>query len=121
MFTDWLERRRLIRKGLACDKTRLKHSEDSLQSRAESAAGRCGSFVLGFSLHCCIWAWRGASDRQGLLEDQILAFIVFISGLMLLELDCPEVWRSNSKLLILGWGLVQPCSGKGLFLYWPCR
>jgi len=36
---DWLERRRLVRKGLACDKTRLSHSDDNLQSRADSSWG----------------------------------------------------------------------------------
>jgi len=37
------------------------------------------------------------------IEDQALGFIVFISGLMLLELDAPEVWRSNGRLaLVLG-------------------
>jgi hypothetical protein len=56
-------------------------------------------------------AWGHSGDN---LEDQILAFIVFISGLMLLELDCPEVWRSNSRLvLILGAGLVQSRHGQG--------
>ena len=88
MITDWLERRRLVRKGLACDKTRLSHSEDTLQSRAESV-GKSGCSSSAFLSCCFTWAWRwGRTDDN--LEDQILAFIVFISGLMLLELDSPE-------------------------------
>jgi membrane-associated HD superfamily phosphohydrolase len=101
MLTDWFERRRLVRKGLACDKTRLSHSGDSLQTRAD-LSWKLRLFILCFFivlLHFGV-AW-GHSVRN--LEDQILAFIVFISGLMLLELDCPDVWRSNSRLvLILG-------------------
>jgi cyclic-di-AMP phosphodiesterase PgpH len=121
MFTDWLERRRLVRKGLACDKTRLSHSDDSLQSRAESS-WKIRLFVLCFFialLHVGV-AWSHSADN--LLEDQILAFIVFISGLMLLELDCPDVWRSNSRLvLILGAIWFNLVMIKGLYLDWPAR
>jgi putative nucleotidyltransferase with HDIG domain len=119
MLTDWFERRRLIRKGLACDKTRQKHSEDTLQSRADGS-WKLRLFVLCFFialLHIGV-AW--AHPAANLLEDQILAFIVFIAGLMLLELDCPEVWRSNSRLvLILGTVWFNLVMVKGLYLNWP--
>jgi putative nucleotidyltransferase with HDIG domain len=118
MILDWLERRRLVRKGLACDKTRLSHSDDTLQTRAETSWKMrlvvLGSFLL--FLHVGVaWPKWGAN-----VEDQILAFIVFISGLMLLELDCPEVWRSNSKLiLIFGAIWVNLLIVKAIFLNWP--
>jgi putative nucleotidyltransferase with HDIG domain len=118
MILDWLERRRLVRKGLACDKTRLSHSGDSLQGRAETS-WKLRLVLLGFFLvllHIGV-AW-GSSVRN--LEDQILALIVFISGLMLLELDCPEAWRSNSKLLLaLGTIWFNLLVIKGLYLHWP--
>jgi putative nucleotidyltransferase with HDIG domain len=117
MIIDWLERRRLIRKGLACDKTRLSHSDDTLQSRADSS-WKIRLLVLGFFialLHLGV-AWGRWGDN---LEDQILAFIVFISGLMLLELDCPEVWCSNSRLvLILSAIWLNLAMVKGLYLNW---
>ena len=101
MITDWLERRRLVRKGLACDKTRLSHPEDGLQGWFDSS-GLIRLALLGVFLallHSGV-SWGQPKD---MLEDQILAFIVFIGGLMLLELDCPEVWRSNSRAgLFLG-------------------
>src|ERR1700693_4351803 len=78
MFTDWFERRRLVRKGLACDKTRLSHSGDTLQSRADSS-WKIRLILLGFFialLHVGV-AWVRPGDN---LEDQILAFIIFISG-----------------------------------------
>jgi len=62
-------------------------------------------------------AW-GSSGSY--LEQQILAFIIFISGLMLLELDSPEVWRTNSRLiLIFGAVWFNLVMVKGLFLDWP--
>ena len=117
MITDWLERRRLVRKGLACDKTRLSASEDTLQSRAESS-WKIRLFILGtfiVLLHLGV-AWAHVGDNR---EDQILAFIIFISGLMLLELDCPDMWRSNSRLtLILSSIWLNLAVIKLLFLNW---
>src|SRR5271163_1269037 len=120
MITDWLERRRLVRKGLACDKTRLSHSGNSLQSRAD-CSWKIRLFILGLFivlLHVGV-AWNHGGDSR---EDQILAFIIFISGLMLLELDCPDMWRSNSRLtLILGAIWINLLAIKGLYLNWPSQ
>jgi membrane-associated HD superfamily phosphohydrolase len=118
MILDWFERRRLVRKGLACDKTRLSHSDDTLQTRAETSwkmrLAILGSFLLLLHLGVA-WPKLGAN-----VEDHILAFIVYICGLMLLELDCPEVWRSNSKLvLIFGAIWFNLLVVKGIFLNWP--
>jgi putative nucleotidyltransferase with HDIG domain len=101
MITDWLERRRLVRKGLACDKTRLHHPDVTFQDRLD-CSGWLRLVVFGFFIVLLNLgvAWGKPGDT---MEDQILAFIVFISGLMLLELESPEVWRSNSRLcLVLG-------------------
>ena len=99
MITDWLERRRLVRKGLACDKTRLSHSDDTLQSRADSSwklrLALLSTFLL--LLHVGV-AWGRWNSN---IEDQMLAFIVFVAGLMLLELDSPCEARSNSRLLLI--------------------
>lgn len=117
MFTDWLERRRLIRKGLACDKTRLKSSDDTLQSRADSSwkmrFALLGVFLI--LLHVGVqWGRFGVNN----VEDQILAFIVFIAGLMLLELDSPQTFRSNSRLvLILGASWINLLFVKWLYLH----
>ena len=99
MFTDWLERRRLVRRGLACDKTRLHNPEQTLQSRLENNwVTRLVIFsVFIVLLHLGV-AWGSIGNTN---EDQLLAFIVFISGMMLLELDTPQVWRSNSKLILV--------------------
>ena len=125
MILDWLERRRLVRKGLACDKTRLSHSDNTLQGRAESS-WKLRIVLLGFFiclLHIGVF-WGRPADALGskLLEDEILSFIVFIAGLMLLELDCPEVWRSNSKLLLtLSAIWFNLLIVKGIYLNWPAH
>ena len=125
MILDWFERRRLVRKGLACDKTRLSHSEDTLQGRAETSWKLrlviFGSFLA--LLHVGVYWGRGiAPDFSKLLEDEILSFIVFISGLMLLELDCPDVWRSNSKLMLtLSAIWFNLLIVKGIYLNWPAH
>jgi putative nucleotidyltransferase with HDIG domain len=116
MFTDWLERRRLVRKGLACDKTRLSHSGDTLQSRVNSS-WKIRLVVFGFFIALLHLGVAWGHSGESLIEDQTLAFIVFISGLMLLELDCPEIWCSNSRLvLILGAIWFNLVMVKGLYL-----
>jgi len=120
MITDWLERRRLVRKGLACDKTRLSHPEDGFQSRMDSS-WLFRIAILAFFivlLHLGV-AWGKTGN---FVEEQILAFIIFLGGLMLLELDCPHVWHSNSRLvLILGAIWFNLVMVKVLFLYWQVR
>jgi putative nucleotidyltransferase with HDIG domain len=121
MILDWLERRRLVRKGLACDKTRLSQSNDTLQTWAESnwkvRFALLSLFLVILHL-AVVWgsSWSHPGDK---LEDQILAFIIFIATLMLLELDAPEVWRSNSRLsLILVTVWLNLAFVKGIYLAW---
>jgi putative nucleotidyltransferase with HDIG domain len=117
-ISDWFDRRRLVRKGRACDKTRLKSSDDTLQGRLESSTVARWLIPIAFlALLYLGVAWGHPPQRR---EHLTLAFIVFMSGLMLLELDCPEIWRSNSKLLlILGATWFNLALIKGIFLDWP--
>ena len=117
-ISDWFERRRLVRKGRACDKTRLKTPRDTLQGRLESSTVARWIIPLGFlALLFLGVAWGHPPQRR---EHLILAFIVFASGLMLLELDCPEIWRSNSKLLlVLGASWFNLAVIKGIFIDAP--
>jgi putative nucleotidyltransferase with HDIG domain len=117
-ISAWFERRRLVRKGRACDKTRLRTPRDTLQGRLESSAVARWLIPLAFlALLFLGIAWGHPPDRR---EHVTLAVIVFISGLMLLELDCPEIWRSNSKLLlVLGASWFNLALIKGIFVDWP--
>jgi len=117
MITDWLERRRLVRKGLACDKTRLSHLDDTWQNRLDGS--RVFRLVV-LAIFVVLLHLGVAWDKPGNpTEGQTLAFIVFICGLMLLELDSPEVWRSNSRLvLVLGASWINLLLVKVLYLIW---
>jgi putative nucleotidyltransferase with HDIG domain len=118
MITDWLERRRLVRKGRACDKTRLVPSGNTLQGRLECSSIARWLIPLAFLVLLYFGvAWGSHGQRR---EHEVLAFIVFASGLMLLELDCPEIWRYNSKLiLVLGASWFNLALIKGIFIDWP--
>jgi putative nucleotidyltransferase with HDIG domain len=117
-ISDWFERRRLVRKGRACDKTRLRAAEDTMQGRLErSTVARWLIPLLFLILLYLGLIWGHPTHRR---EHFMLAVIVFVSGLMLLELDSPEVWRSNSKLLlILGASWFNLAMIKGIFVDWP--
>ncbi len=118
MIIDWLERRRLVRKGLACDKTRLSHSDDNFPLRLEASGVLRLVILVVFVLLLHLGVALGDPGRNN-REEHILAFIVFIGGLMLLELDCPEVWRCNSRLtLVLGVIWLNLSVIKYLFLSW---
>jgi len=123
MITDWLQHRRLVRKGLACDKTRLSEPDETFQGRMEGN-WKLRLFILGLFivlLHLGVY-WHGVDTREAQNENQTLAFIVFLSGLMLLELDCPEVWCSNSRLvLVLGATWLNLVVIKTLFLVFPTQ
>jgi putative nucleotidyltransferase with HDIG domain len=117
-ISDWFERRRLVRKGRACDKTRLRAESDTLQGRLECSS--LARWVIPFVFLALLYLgviWGHPPQRR---EHVTLAFIVFFSGLMLLELDFPEVWRSNSKLiLVLGASWFNLAFIKGLFIDFP--
>jgi putative nucleotidyltransferase with HDIG domain len=117
-ISDWFERRRLVRKGRACDKTRLRTPSDTLQGRLESSSLARWMIPCVFLLLLYLGViWGHPPLRR---EHVTLAFIVFVSGLMLLELDCPEIWRSNSKLiLVLGASWFNLAFIKGLFIDFP--
>ena len=117
-INDWFERRRLVRKGRACDKTRLKTPRDTLQGRLECSGVARWLIPLGF-LGLLILGVEWGHPAQ-VREHLTLAIIVFVSALMLLELDCPEIWRSNSKLLlVLGASWFNLAVIKGIFVDAP--
>ena len=83
MILDWLERRRLVRKGLACDKTRLSHSDDTLQTWAESSWKVRFALLSFFLVLLHIGVAVGHGDLNARAKSsriRLLAFIVFHFG-----------------------------------------
>ncbi len=99
MITDWFERRRLVLKGLACDKTRRGQSEDTLQSWADCSWKLRLALLSIFLMLLHVGVAWGHFGRNN-VEDQILAFIIFIAGLMLIEIDSPSLLKSNARLTL---------------------
>jgi putative nucleotidyltransferase with HDIG domain len=120
MIFDWLERRRLVRKGLACDKTRLVPNEETLLHQFESSGWLRLIVLVVFMILLYVGvAWRNPGDAR---QDLILAYIIFIGGMMLLEMYNPQVWRFNSRLvLILGAIWLNLVAVKYLYLVWNAR
>jgi membrane-associated HD superfamily phosphohydrolase len=117
-ISDWFERRRLVRKGRACDKTRLRTPRDTLQGRLECSS--VARWLIPMAFLGLLFLGVEWGHPPQIREHLTLAIIVFISALMLLELDCPEIWRSNSKLLlVLGASWFNLAIIKGIFVDAP--
>jgi putative nucleotidyltransferase with HDIG domain len=96
---DWLDRKKLIRQGLASDRTRRQTSDDGLRVQLNSSSVVKALILLafgGFAFFLAFWGTHGATNEMYLLMG-----ILFASSIMLLRFDVPEAWASNSKLLLL--------------------
>lgn len=117
----WLERKRLVRKGLACDKTRRDVHPHSCRDFLDcSPAMRL--VLLGAMLVALLAIGFGRPDETdggvGRVHFHLLTFLIFLSGVMYVQLDLPEVWKRNSRLLLLlGCVWVNLMLTKGLFVW----
>lgn len=96
---NWLHRKKLVKKGLACDKTR--HSSqrsDWVAILEEHPLVRLSIFV-GFAGVIALLALTTTKPLQR--EVYILLSIVLGYSILILSLDLPEVWRSNSKTFLV--------------------
>ena len=94
----WLQRQKLIKKGLACGKQRRQMSEETWIDYCEHSTGFKIAILAMFTVllyMCSFWGVRLDS-----YETPLLTFIVFFSGVMLMRLDLPEIWNSNSRIIL---------------------
>jgi len=104
----WLERKRLVRKGLACDKTRRDVQTDSWRDYLDCSpvvrlALLSGMMVALLGIGFWSDSFPAIADADGLqhFHVHLITFLVFLSGVMYVQLDLPDVWKQNSKLLLL--------------------
>ena len=96
---SWLQRKRLVSQGLACDKQRrtTHHVEwrTFLETHPSIRAVICFGYIgLAF--------FFGTLFSESVYPPLILlAGIFLLSSLLLLKLDLEEIWKSNSRVLLL--------------------
>ncbi len=94
----WFQRKRLVSKGMAIDRQRHTHGGEWRSVLETSPYARIG-ICLGYAAFAFFCGTYRAEPLQAQLF--LLVGIFFVSSIMLLYLDIPEVWRSNSKLVLL--------------------
>jgi cyclic-di-AMP phosphodiesterase PgpH len=96
---NWLQHQILVKKGLACDKTRRQRSDATwLESIDGSAFVRLAIFALFAALLFFINFWQNDAVNN---EQHLLIFIVFFSSVMLLQMDQPDIWDSNFRISLI--------------------
>lgn len=94
----WFQRQNLIRKGLSCDRTRRHHEEKDWRDWLETSP------VLRVLIIALFAILLGAFCHLSSLvfyRTLILASIIYVYGLLLLRFDLPQLFHSNSRLLLV--------------------
>ncbi|PAW77877.1 MAG: hypothetical protein B9S32_09770 [Verrucomicrobia bacterium Tous-C9LFEB] len=117
----WFQHQMLVKKGLACDKTRRQRSEGTwLEGMDCSALVRLGVFAFFAAVLYIINFWQNGAINNN--EQHLLIFIVFFSSIMLMQMDQPEIWNSNFKIILsLGVTWVSLFICKFIFVYAQSR
>lgn len=96
---DWFQRQKLVKKGLACDKTRRQRNEEGWSPFLEANVTVRLLLFCFFLLAFFTLDYWGSDHKTN--EDYLLTSIIFFSSIMLLHLDLPDLWPSNSKLFLV--------------------
>lgn len=96
----WFERQRLVRKGLACDKTRRDVQAHSWRDFLDCSP-TVRLVLLGLMLLALMGIGQWRSGESEYAHFHLLTFLVFLSGVMYVQLDLPDIWKRNSRLLLL--------------------
>lgn len=114
----WFERKRLVKRGLACDKTRRRVEGITWRDYLDCSDGvRLMLLGVFITLLYIISYW---GQQYSSYEIPLLTFIMFISAMMYVQMDLPDVWESNSRLVLL-FGVIwfNLAFVKGLFVWVP--
>jgi putative nucleotidyltransferase with HDIG domain len=99
MPLNWLHRQKLVKKGLACDKTRHSGQKaDWVQIMEEHTVVRSLIF-LSFALLIALLSLTTTRPLQR--EVYVLLSIVFGYSILILHLDLPDIWKSNSRIILV--------------------
>ncbi|MGF1656770.1 MAG: HD family phosphohydrolase [Verrucomicrobiales bacterium] len=95
----YFKRNQLVRRGMACGKTRRKRSNSDFVRRLESAPGFRFLIFAGFLVGMVsLFTYDGGAD---LVKRLLTAFLIFLLALAQLWINHPESFARNSRLLLI--------------------
>jgi cyclic-di-AMP phosphodiesterase PgpH len=95
----FLERKRLIRKGLASSKTRRRQTESELFQTLEYGVGAKMAIFVAFMLG--LWALIYSNSWQQPTERGLIGLLIFLTALAQLWINHPNTWPRNSRILLM--------------------
>jgi len=115
---EFFERHRLVKKGLASQKTRRRRNRNDVLEGMESSFALKTAIFLGFVAGLAALIYGG--DQAQPTEKFITSLLIFLTALAQLWINHPETYARNSRVvLVLGVCLAQIAVIKGiLFLSW---
>ncbi len=99
MIFTWFERKKLVRQGLACDRTRRKITQADWLNFLETHPIIRALLFISFGLF--VAALTMLESKTSPQELYILTSIVFGYAVLIMHLDLPEIWKSNSKVMLI--------------------
>ncbi len=111
-------RKRLVKKGLASQKVRLRRNRSEMLEGMEANSALRFMICFGFIVGLAILIFRG--DQAQPTEKFLTSLLIFLTALAQLWINHPETYQRNSRLLlVLGVCLAHLALIKGvLYLAW---
>ncbi len=95
----FLERKRLVKKGLASSKTRRRRTENELFQTLEYGLAAKLSILGGFILG--LWALIYSDSWEQPTERGVIGILIFVTALAQLWINHPQTWARNSRVLLV--------------------
>src|SRR5258708_30985249 len=95
----FFERYRLVKKGLACTKTRRRRSESEVLQVLETGLFAKAVIFLGFILGLGALVFYGAMPQP--TEKFLLCLLIFLTALAQLWINHPQTFAKNSRILLM--------------------
>ena len=95
----FLERKRLVKKGLASSKTRRRRTENELFQTLEYGLATKLVIFAGFILG--LWALIYSDAWEQPTERGVIGLLIFVTALAQLWINHPQTWVRNSRVLLV--------------------
>jgi cyclic-di-AMP phosphodiesterase PgpH len=95
----FLDRQRLVKKGLASSKHRRRRTESELFQTLEYGGGAKIGIFVGFMLG--LWALIYSDSWQQPTERGLIGLLIFLTALAQLWINHPNTWPRNSRVLLM--------------------